>query len=211
MLKASVFPVNVDWATQAVALVPEAWIPEPLPSINACVSERLAMLVLDKTEKPVPLLAAMLSVTATETGTLDVTRLACTSRPVPLPEKTVRSMEAVTVPAEPKVSISIPFPVVSEKYELDTATVWVASASDRRIKPLPVILRTTQFSTVRDLPLLNRIPVPPPPPPSISRPFRLTESVEGAVIPMPVPLLDTEIPAKPWPWILIPLEMDSAP
>ena len=55
----------------------------------------------------------------------------------------------------------------------------------------------TQFSTVRDLPLLNTIPLKPMPRPSMVKPRRLMTSVAAALIVMAVPAVSILTPPMP--------------
>src|SRR5215472_3826932 len=126
-LKLKLFPITVDWASQSVALDPEASTPVPLPSASECVSERLVAEwpELDETLKPTTPLAATLSVTATMRNPLP--NSPSTMRPVGFPENPVRSMAALMPPEDP-VWMSIPPWPLSLKYELDTASFWVVVA-----------------------------------------------------------------------------------
>src|SRR5262245_45851221 len=92
---------------------------------------------------------------------------------------------------------TMPLLALSETNVFETARLpevfdWKTMPSP--VDPNPVRLRIAQCSTVRDLPLLNTIPLPPPKPiPLMVRPRRLMASKALAAMVMPLAPPDTSL------------------
>src|SRR5262249_43532955 len=170
---AMTLPVIVNWASETVA--PEPCACAPL-ALWAAVQRTIVTSVVapfENTAKPSPpLCAATLSATVALTD--PVLRLPDIIIPLPpLLCASTRLRTAVTLPApfgvtripeEPN-----PWPI-SATYVFEMEKVLFALGM--RLMPLDVRFRTTQFSMVRNRPVLNTMPWEPTPAPSMTKPRR---------------------------------------
>src|SRR5262249_45904382 len=196
------FPVSADCASRTVAALPAALTPVLLLTAADRSSRRCALACgrTDDTRKPSELLL-LATLSMAETGLVPPPFVdeARTLRPLVLLCSSTRLNTARNRRFVPLGKMKAPLPELPSMNVFETTRL--LDAAGRKLMPLAARLRITQFSTVSELPELNRIPLLPIPAPSMSRPRRLTSSPGPALMVIPSPPLAGDMPEQPWPWM----------